>query len=78
MCQLNEIENEIHFLFYCTLYDDLRATFMDRMYHICNNFFDLDDYGKMQLCFEKGVGLFALVDFLGLAWERRQCNLFKS
>ena len=74
LCKLSEVENEVHFLFYCDLYDDLRVIFMQKILDINPNFFDLQDYEKMKFCFERVI--FPLVEFLEKAWERRQGNLF--
>ena len=74
VCDLEEIENEIHFLFYCPLYDELRHLLFSKMTNICGNFFWLDEYDKLELCFRKGI--FALADFLTKAWEKRQSIMF--
>ena len=63
--------NTFTFLFYCTKYDDIRE-----MSSICEDFLDLNDYEKMELCFDKGT--FAVSDFICQAWERRQCTLYNS
>ena len=74
VCDLGDIENEIHFLFYCPLYDELRHFLFCKMTTICSNFFWLNDYEKLELCFRKGP--FALATFIAQAWEKRQNSLF--
>ena len=74
VCDLEEIENEIHFLFYCPLYDELRHLLFSRMTTIYVDFFWLDDYKKLEFCFKKGI--FGLADFMCKAWEKRQNVLF--
>ena len=66
-CELDEIENEVHFLFYCSKYDDIREILVNKMLVICGDFLDLNDYEKMELCFEKGT--FVVADFMCQAWE---------
>ena len=75
-CELGEIENEVHFLFYCPKYDDMREILVTKMSSICEDFLDLNDYEKMELCFDKGA--FAVSDFICQAWEKRQCTLYNS
>ena len=74
LCNLMEVESEIHFLFHCSLYDELRGIFFQKMSSICEDFFWLDDYTKLEICFRKGT--FCLAEFLCKAWEIRQTNLF--
>ena len=74
LCDLEEIENEVHFLFYCPLYDELRHRLFVKMSSICVNFFWLDDYERLELCFSKGI--FFLADYVCKAWEKRQSVLY--
>ena len=74
LCDLEEIESEVHFLFYCPLYDDVRHQLFSKMSSICVNFFWLDDYEKLELCFSKGI--FFLSAFVSKAWEKRQSVLY--
>ena len=75
-CELGQIENEIHFLFYCPKYVDIREVFVSKMSSICVEFLELDDYEKLEICFAKGT--FVVADFICQAWERRQNNLYNS
>ena len=61
LCNLEEIESEVHLLFYCPLYDVIRHLLFSKMTSLCVNFFWLDDYEKLELCFSKGI--FFLVTF---------------
>ena len=74
LCDLEEIENEVHFLFYCPVYDELRHRLFVKMSSICVNFFWLDDYERLELCFSKGI--FFLADYVCKAWEKRQSVLY--
>ena len=74
LCDLEEIESEIHFLFYCPLYDAIRHQLFSKMTSICVNFFWVDDYEKLEMCFSKGI--FSLAAFVSKAWEKRQSVLY--
>ena len=55
LCELGEIENEVHFLFYCPTYEDLRDVLFTKMSSVYADFFWLDEYAKLELCFRKGT-----------------------
>ena len=63
-CVLNEIKNEVH----CFAVESRDALSAD--------FFWLDDYEKLKMCFRKGT--FYVADFLCQASERRQSILLKT
>ena len=42
LCELNEIEDEFHFLFKCTLYNDCRNIWIEKIVKIDENFVQLD------------------------------------
>ena len=44
VCKNNEIEEETHILFSCTLYNTLREQFLTKQQHILNTTFDNYDY----------------------------------
>ncbi len=69
LSDVGEIENEVHFLFCCPVYDDLREILFTKMSSIYADFFWLDEYEKLELCFRKGT--FFVANFLCQAWERR-------
>ena len=46
MCQLNEIENEIHVITRCPFYDDIREDWFIKASRICDNFNVFDDNEK--------------------------------
>jgi len=50
-CELGEIEIEVHFLFYCSKYDDIREILVNKMLVICGDFLDLNDYEKNGVMF---------------------------
>ena len=52
LCEFNEIEDESHFLFQCSLYDELRS---ERVSHIANkttNVLELDEINKFKVIFD--------------------------
>ncbi len=69
LCGLGEIENKDDFLSCCPVYDDLWEKRFIKMSPIYADFFWLDEYEKLELCFWKGT--FFVANFLCQAWERR-------
>lgn len=49
-------------LFYCSLYDDLKAALFSKMSLISEEFFWMNDYKKLELCVRKGA--FCVADFI--------------
>ena len=43
---LGETEDEVHYMFYWSLYEDLRATLFSKMSSISDEFFWMNDYEK--------------------------------
>ena len=72
-CKLNCIENQIHFLSQCSLYQPERNIFYDQIYHINNNFMLLDDNDKVMwlLSQEDKNILSALGSFIHYCFEKR-------
>ena len=66
-CDVDDIESEFHFVFYCPLYHDLRQKLFER----CKNLdlIWLDDAQRLAWIFEHRV--FALAEFLEKAWDKR-------
>lgn len=66
-CDLNNIENEFHFVFYCPLYHELRQ----RLFNRCKNIdlMWLSDAERLQWIFVHKI--FALADYLEKAWDIR-------
>lgn len=74
LCDLGEVENESHFLLYCTHYDDLRESlFLEVKRQISEIFWYADDQ-KLLCLFNYDVFKFA--NFVSKAWKRRQASLF--
>ena len=50
-CELNEIEDEFHFLFKCTLYNDCRKISIENIVKI--DFVQLDEISQIKIIFDK-------------------------
>ncbi len=74
LCNLGEIENEIHFMFYCPLYDALRDVVFSKMSLLFDCFFHLDEYEKFELRF--GEGTFHTANYIYEAWEMKKNTLY--
>ena len=48
-CNCNEVENEVHFLFYCGHYNEIRESFYLEITYKCENFAQLNDKQKLNL-----------------------------
>ena len=53
MCSCNQVENEIHFLFHCSYYDDVRKPFIENILNEIPYFTDLDE--KLRVCIHKNL-----------------------
>ena len=52
LCESNEIEDESHFLFKCSLYDELRSEWVSRIVNKTANFLELDKINKFKVIFD--------------------------
>ena len=52
LCELNEIEDESHFLFQCSLYDELRNEWVSHIVNKTANFLELDKINKFKVIFD--------------------------
>lgn len=75
LCELGEVENEIHFVLYCPVYDDFRNVLFSDLYFEKPEMFWLSDDDKMKWLFNSNV--FKLATFVSKAWKRRQTCLYK-
>ncbi len=53
LCDLGDVKNEFHLLFCCHVYDYLRDVLHTETSSIYADFFWLDKYEKLELCFRK-------------------------
>ena len=75
ICNLNETEDEIHFLFKCPCYDDLRQTLINKACETETNFMSLNDFEKLRYVVERHYVY--LAKFLVSAMYRRKSLLYK-
>lgn len=70
-----DIENELHFLFYCPLYHDLRTVLFDRLSDVSCDLFLMSNREKLNCLFQTKP--FLLVLFMLNAWLLRKRTLYK-
>ncbi len=60
MCESGEVENEFHFIFSCTLYNNIRATLLQNIGNIIPNIRELNEVSQIKTFMSKKfVCLFA-------------------
>ena len=73
LCDLNEIENEIHFIFYCPFYDSLRQRLFNKV-DPNYEFVWLDDSEKLKRLFHHEI--FSFATFIEKAWSMRRRAIY--
>lgn len=73
-CELNAIEDEFHFLFYCPLYEVLRMNLFESMQKKNPDLFWKGDGDILSWLFENEI--FVLSNYIEKAWHLRQCKLY--
>lgn len=74
-CNLNEVEDEFHFIMHCKLYDDLRSTFMSELNDIIvTTNFNEDDYFNTIMGAKDTDILKKVLNFVNLAFTKRFNN----
>ena len=74
ICELNEVENESHFLLYCPLYDELRTPLFTEMCVKYPEMFWCSDDDRMDWLFNSNV--FKLPKYESEAWKKHQDGLY--
>ena len=74
MCDLSEVENELHFMLHCTKYDELRQVMFSHASKKDPEFFWYTDYQKVEWLFN--FDIFGCANFISKAWQIRQALLF--
>ena len=75
VCNTGEIEDELHFLCGCPLYDELRTNLFDKAGESCNNFNLFNDNEKF--VFLLNELWWEVARFIKLAWYLRRDKLYK-
>ena len=75
MCSCNQVENEIHFLFQCSYYDETRKSFIENTLNEIPNFTDLDDVEKLRVCMHKQF-VNSFCKYVYTIFHIRQCHMF--
>ena len=74
LCELNNIENESHFILYCLLFDELRTLIFTEMSVKNPEMFWCSDDDRMDWLFNFNVFKFA--KYVSGAWKKRQGGLY--
>ena len=74
ICNIDQVENEVHFLFDCNMYQQERAEFLDVMKGQYHNFINLQISGKLHVLFTLEPRLFA--KYVVKIFEKRQPYLY--
>ncbi len=62
VCESGEVENEFHFIFSCTLYNNIRATFLQNIGNIIPNIKEFNEVSQIKTFMAKNfVCLFAKI-----------------
>ena len=73
LCDIQGVENEMHFVFYCPFYDSIRQKLFSKV-DPNNKFVWLDDAEKLKLLFHLNIFAFSL--FLEKAWAMRRRAIY--
>jgi hypothetical protein len=74
LCQLEEIEDESHFLFRCSCYSNIRHRWLNNIQTKCENVVNLTEYNKLKLLFTDYHRCTA--KFIAQCYTTRKSNLF--
>lgn len=69
VCNLNDIENEMHFLFFCPLYHEIRKELLNDAI-----LFSMSDEKRLKYLFQ--MGIFKLANVVFKAWHLRKRTLY--
>ena len=66
----SQVENEIHFLFYCSGYEQARNTWLSKL-KLPENFFNLKDCDKLDVVLNEGANVKLSAQFIIDAFDQR-------
>ena len=75
LCELNQVEDEFHFLCNCTLYKELRKTLYDKAEQDNAEFAQLSDMSKFIFLMQKCK---YTIKYVELAYNKRKLAIYKS
>ena len=73
-CNLQQVEDEIHFLFYCELYAEERNNFINEMSIIHPTFTRYNDIEKVTFCCQEQPRKFS--KYIKLIYDKRNCTMY--
>ena len=76
-CNANEVETELHFLFYCQLYTVIRNSFYTSMNNSVLNFSQYSDKDKLKLIFSQSNFIRKFSSYVDSCYRKRTSVLYK-
>ena len=73
-CDQNEVENETHFMFQCSCYDNLRVKWFSEM-TLPANFITLTTEEKLKCVLNESINVKPTARFISTAWNHRNLHL---
>ena len=70
-CTSGEVENEVHFLFYCSKYSDLRTAWLNKL-NLPDDFQTLGNYEKMSVVLNRSENVKPTAQYLVAAMDLRR------
>ena len=75
-CNANEVETELHFLFYCQLYTEIRNSFYTIMNNSVLNFSQYSDEDKLKLVFSQSNFIRKFACYVDSCYRKRSSVLY--
>ena len=75
LCNTNQVENELHFLLHCPLYNIERSAFLEKIYVRHSNFSTLQDTEKIDWLMNNDI--YSTIKYVVTAFDKRKLTLYK-
>ncbi len=75
VCESGEVENEFHFIFSCTLYNNIRATFVQNIGNIIPNIMELNEVSQIKTFMSKNFA-YLFAKLINDMFKKRHDTLF--